>query len=77
MQINIFMIKLKLMKRNVYEREIIIMKLYVVREIDAFGDSYSYYVHAENEEKAIEIAIKRGLSIEQLTEIKEINEDNI
>lgn len=53
------------------------MKLYVVREIDAFGDSYSYYVHAENEEKAIEIAIKRGLSIEQLTEIKEINEDNI
>jgi hypothetical protein len=52
------------------------MKLYVVREIDAFGDSYSYYVHAENEEQAKEIAIKRiGLTIEQLTEIKEISED--
>ena len=51
------------------------MKIYAVSEIDAFGDSYSYYVFAENEEKAIEIAIKRGLTLEQL-EVNEISEDN-
>jgi hypothetical protein len=53
------------------------MKFYEVREIDTFGDSYSYYVLAENEEQAKEIAIKRvGLNIEQLTEITEISEDD-
>lgn len=52
------------------------MKLYEVREIDAFGDSCSYYVHAENEEKAKEIALERGLTIEQLTEINEVSENN-
>ena len=42
------------------------MKLYEFREIDAFGDSYSYYIYAEN----IKIAIER------LAEIKEVNEDD-
>lgn len=50
------------------------MKLYEFREIDAFGDSYSYYIHAENKEKAKEIALERGLTIEQLKEVNEINE---
>ena len=53
------------------------MKLYAVRETDAFGDTYSYYVHARNEEEAKEIAIKRvGFRIEQLTEIVEVSEDD-
>lgn len=52
------------------------MKLYEFREIDAFGDSYSYYIHAENKEKAKEIALKRGLTIEQLKEVNEINKND-
>lgn len=52
------------------------MKLYEFRGVDAFGDSYSYYIHAENKEKAKDIALKRGLTIEQSTEIKEVNEND-
>ena len=52
------------------------MKLYEFREVDAFGDSYSYYIHAENEEIAKEKALERGLTIEQLKEVKEINEND-
>jgi hypothetical protein len=52
------------------------MKLYEFRETDAFGDSYSYYIHAENEEVAKEKALEKGLTIEQLVEIKEVSEDN-
>lgn len=53
------------------------MKLYEFCEIDAFGDTCSYYVRAENKEIAKDIALKKGLTIEQLTEIKEVNEDDI
>ena len=52
----------------------IIMKLYEFREIDNFGDSYSYYIYAENIKVAIDIAFKKGIVIERLTEIKEISE---
>lgn len=51
------------------------MKLYEFREVDAFGDTYCYYVNAENEEKAKEKALEKGLIIEQL-EIREVNENN-
>ena len=52
------------------------MKLYEFREIDAFGDSYSYYIYAENIKIAIDIASKKGIAIERLAEIKEVNEDD-
>ena len=52
------------------------MKLYEFREVDAFGDSYSYYIHAENIEEAQDIAVERGLTIEQLKEINEVNESD-
>ena len=45
------------------------MKLYEFRETDAFGDSYSYYIHAENIEEAKNIAFEKGLTIEQLVEV--------
>ena len=52
------------------------MKLYEFSETDAFGDTWSCYIHAENKEIAKEKALKRGLTIEQLTKIKEVSEDN-
>jgi hypothetical protein len=69
-------LKQKERRRHLFNgRKVIIMKLYEFRETDAFGDSYSYYIHAENEEVAKEKALEKGLTIEQLVEIKEVSED--
>ena len=52
------------------------MKLYEFREIDTFGDSWSCYIYAENKEKAKEIALEKGLILEQIKEINEVNESD-
>ncbi len=53
------------------------MKLYEFCEIDNFGDIWSYYIYAENKDMAKYIALKKGMPIERLREIKEVTENKI